>query len=143
MFGRLCWTALAGVTLGALATAAAADEVWTTEFGEIVYLYDIEGSVDGSAVLSFTHFDGTVSELIVPGLAGNFDARAVHEGYWIGRGEPVCETMMTLPGGTPSGEWGSALVAFDAAGFPTSFTLMIGWCDGPYITSIRALPKVG
>lgn len=116
-------------------TAAVADEVWTSDMGEIVYLED----VGGAAILTFTTFDGTAGELIVPGLAGNADMRGVHEGLWIGTGEPICDTMMSRPGGAPSAEWGQALVVFDKPAFPTSFTVVMGWCTAGYAASFRAL----
>ena len=126
------------LSVGMAAGVAAADEVWTTDLGEIVYLEDL----GGSAVLTFTTPDGNPGEIIVPGLPGNADMRGIHEGYWIGTGEPICETRMARPGGPPSAEWGRAMVVFDKPAFPTSFTLVMDWCGAGYAASLRAITTV-
>ena len=118
----------------ALPAIAAADEVWNSDMGEIVYLAD----ENGAAILSFTNVDAYPAELVIPGLAGNYDSRGVHEGYWIGTGSGWCDSFMARPGGEASTNWGRALVSFDLPSFPTSFTLTLGDCFGPYSQVIRA-----
>ncbi|MBY6113050.1 hypothetical protein KUW09_06080 [Mameliella alba] len=116
-----------------LAAPALADEVWTSDMGDIIY----ETDTQGAAILSFTNVDGYRAIVVVPGLAGNYDNRSVHDGFWMGEGAGDCLSSMTL--GTQSGhQWGQALISFDRPSFPTSFTLTLGDCFGPLAYSIRA-----
>ncbi len=127
-------TLTAACCLAITAMPAVADEVWDTPYGEVVYLAD----EFGSAVLSFTNIDGTAAELVIPGLAGNFDDRGVHEAYWVGSGALECEAALARPGGFASLDWGRAVISFDDPAFPTSFTLTLGDCFYPLAYSIRA-----
>ena len=78
-----------------LAAPALADEVWSSDYGQIVYLADEYGA----AILSFTDYDGMTGELVFPGLAGNFTERDVHHGYWIGQSDWHCDAGLGRPGG--------------------------------------------
>lgn len=119
-----------------LASPALADEVWDSTQGPVVY----EEDTGGAAVLSFTHPNGDPAMLVIPGLAGNYQNRAVHQAFWIGQGPGTCFASMSI-GTQPSHHWGQALISFDKPDFPTSFTLSLGECFGPMTRSFRALAR--
>lgn len=109
------------------AAPALADEVWRSDTGDIVYLADR----NGAAILTFTNVDASAATLIVPGLAGNFDRRGTHPGFWIGEGAGNCAAILRH-GDLESRQWGRAIIVFDRPGFPTSFTMILGACfDAP------------
>ncbi|WP_146636228.1 hypothetical protein [Nioella nitratireducens] len=120
----------------AFAVPALADEVWSSDTGQIVYLADEYGS----AILTFTDTDGTNGELVFPGLAGNFTDRSVHYGYWVGQSALQCPAALGRPGALTSLSWGMATIAFDDPGFPSAFTVLLADCDGDFDRSIRATP---
>lgn len=122
-----------------LAAPALADEVWSSDTGEIVYLADEYGA----AILSFSDYGGLPGELIFPGLAGNFTDRGVHHGYWVGQSDMQCAAALGRPGGMTSLTWGRAVIAFDEMGFPSAFTVLLGDCDEDLTRSLRAEPIVG
>ena len=108
-----------------LATPTLADEVWTSQMGDIVY----ETEDNGAAILSFTNLDGYPARLFIPGLAGNYSNRGIHEAFWLGEGAGTCPVFMTAPGeGFGTTDWGRATVSFDKPGFPSSLTITLGWC---------------
>ena len=128
------------LTLAALllATPVAADEVWRSEMGDFVYEKD-EG---GAAYISFTNVDAYPAMLVIPGLAGNYDNRSVHEAFWIGTGAGYCDGFMGLADSDEmTTNWGRALVSFDGPAFPTSFTLTLGDCFGPLNYALRATAR--
>ena len=119
------------------AVTATADESWNSQHGWIIY----EAEDRGAAILSFTNHYGIQSVLIIPGLAGNYDHRGIHDAYWIGRGAGYCEAVMEFPGYSGT-QWGRAEVIFDGPSFPTGFTLQFGECMGPLTMGLRAeLPR--
>ncbi len=118
-----------------LATPAVADEVWTSDMGQVVY----QTEENGAAILSFTNVDAYPATLVIPGLAGNYSDRGVHDAYWIGEGAGYCDAFLTIPGrDQPSTNWGRAVVSFDQPSFPTGFTMTMGDCFGPLTYAIRA-----
>ncbi len=118
-----------------LATPAVADEVWTSDMGQVVY----QTEENGAAILSFTNVDAYPATLVIPGLAGNYSDRGVHDAYWIGQGAGYCDAFLTIPGSDqPSTNWGRAVVSFDQPSFPTGFTMTLGDCFGPLTYAIRA-----
>ncbi|MCT4559219.1 MAG: hypothetical protein N4A61_14310 [Pelagimonas sp.] len=122
------------VALGLGATMAQADESWMSDMGRLIY----QSEENGAAIFSFTNVDAYPAELIIPGLAGNYDNRGVHEAYWIGQGAGTCPAFMARPGGQSTTNWGRALISFDRPAFPTGFTLTLGDCFGPMSYAIRA-----
>ncbi|KUF10277.1 hypothetical protein [Pseudoponticoccus marisrubri] len=117
-----------------LATPAAADEIWTSDYGRITY----EDEIDGAALFAFRHPGGQRAMLYIPGLAGNYDNRHTHRAYWFGEGPGFCEMALSAGGAAPSRNWGQALISFDTPAFPTSFTLTMGDCFDPLSYSLRA-----
>ena len=106
-----------------LATPALADEVWTTPFGDAIY----EADVADTTILTVPQPDG-IMRVYIPGLAGNFDNRGTHSGYWIGTG---------------SRQWGEVILSFDRPGFPTGWTLVAGDCFAPPFWTVRGEARTG
>jgi len=124
--------------LAMLAPNAKADEVWTTRDGDIVY----ETEIDGAAIWSFTTEDGARATLVFPNLAGNYDNRGTHHGFWLGPDDGLCDMTMSFAEFS-SRTWGQAIVAFDEPGFPSSLTLLTGNCIGPLWRSLRGETTAG
>lgn len=132
-----------GLTLAAAfalaTTAATADEVWTSSIGDIVYLAEI----DGTAIFTYpVQPEGSVGWLYFPGLAGNYDNRGQHLGYWIAPGEGACPAKLTGVDGTTSNNWGQLMIVFHSPGFPASWTMVSGNCFDALGSSLTAMPKL-
>ena len=113
-----------------LVAPALADEVWTSDMGQIVY----EAEEGGAAVFSFTNVDAYSAKLIIPGLAGNYSNRSSHDAFWIGQGAGECSAFMSHGTEPASSQWGRAQVVFDSPAYPTSVTVILGFClDDPNI----------
>ena len=118
--------AMSGVSA---AGVAAADEVWSTEIGDIIYEIDLE---NGMAVLSYpTESDEGRGRAYLSGLAGIYTGRTGYEGIWV---EPrsdtgLCEVDMVAPdSGQASNNWGRVRVVFVDPDFPSTFVAMRGDC---------------
>lgn len=122
--------AMAALVLGAAVSgAAAADEVWSTEIGDVIYEIDLE---NGMAVLSYPTDDEAVrGRAYLSGLAGVYTGRTGYEGIWI---EPqteaeLCDVSMVAPdSGEASSNWGRLRVVFVDPDFPSTFVAMRGDC---------------
>lgn len=108
--------------------AAQADEVWSSEIGEIIYETDL---ANGMAVLSYPT-DGDVRGLAyVAGLAGEYEGRTGYEGVWM---EPAsvaggCDVEIAAPEtGEISNNWGRVKVIFVDPDFPSTFIALRGDC---------------
>ena len=123
---------LSAATLGFAIGSAHADEVWSTDIGDVIYEADLE---NGMAVLSYPT-DGEVRGLAyVAGLAGEYTGRTAYEGVWM---EPatdagVCDVEIAAPEtGEISNNWGRLEVIFVDPDFPGSFIALRGDCfDDP------------
>ncbi|NIZ61472.1 hypothetical protein DL239_10835 [Sedimentitalea sp. CY04] len=116
--------------LSLLSAPVLADEVWTSDMGQIVY----QAEEGGAAIFSFTNVDAYSAKLIIPGLAGNYSDRSSHAAYWIGQGAGACTAFMSHGDEPASSQWGRAQVVFDDPAFPTSLTVILGFClDEPNI----------
>lgn len=116
--------------LALIAQPLVADEVWDTDMGPIVY----QAEEAGTAIFTFTNVDAYTATLIIPGLAGNYDNRSTHDAMWIGQGSGECETFMSRSGVGESSQWGRARLVFDKPAYPTSMTVVLGYCmDEPHI----------
>lgn len=129
------------------ALPAVADEVWSTSLGDIIYEADLE---DGTSVLSapaqLLMIDAPADArawIYIPELSYLLDARSVHRAYWLVEGQELCTNGMVTKDGRTSFAWGDATVAFDAAGFPSGFTMIAGNCGFDAFMPIRAEPVVG
>lgn len=123
---------LAAATL-ALAAPVLADETWTTPDGQVVYLDEI-----GDAAIFTAPLGTDLLRIYLPGLAGNYDDRATHEGYFIANGQGDCGVSLTAPDGFGGRDWGRVIVTFDRPAFPTGFTMMIGGCFDTPRLGVRA-----
>jgi hypothetical protein len=129
---------VAAAAFALLSTGTLADEVWTTPIGEVVY----EAEIDGVAIFTYPLADGVVGRIYLPGLAGNYDNRSSHLGYWIAPGDGGCPAEMTGADGNKSKNWGQVLLVFHTPAFPAGWTLVNGVCFGPLVNSFVGTPKV-
>lgn len=120
------------MSVGAMTGLASADEVWSTEIGNVIYETDLD---NGMAVLSYPT-DGEVRGLAyVAGLAGEYTGRTAYDGVWM---EPAteqgsCDVEIAAPEtGETSNNWGRVRVIFVDPDFPGSFVAIRGDCfDDP------------
>ena len=117
--------AFAGVSAASIAVA---DEVWSTEIGDVVYEIDLE---NGMAVLSYPTDGEARGRAYLSGLAGVYTGRTGYEGIWIeeqSEGE-LCDIAMVAPdSGESSMNWGRVRVVFVDPDFPSTFVAMRGDC---------------
>ncbi|NQY98121.1 MAG: hypothetical protein HRT82_13280 [Henriciella sp.] len=120
---------------------AIADEVWSTEIGDVIYEIDLE---NGMAVLSYpTDMEEIRGRAYVSGLAGVYTGRTGYEGIWI---EPAteagtCDVEMVAPdSGEASNNWGRIRVVLSIRTFrrplsPCAATVSMSrarcWWRGP------------
>lgn len=121
------------LTAALFALPASADEVWTTQYGDIVYQAD----VGSDAIWTFTHPYNGSATLVIPGLAGNFQNRGTHEAYWLGANGGICPAALTHPNAGTSTTWGRAIVSFDKPAFPSSLSVVLGDCFFDLNTVLR------
>jgi hypothetical protein len=118
--------AVAGAVTGGW---AAADEVWSTDIGDVIYEIDLE---NGMAVLSYpTDMEEIRGRAYVSGLAGVYTDRTGYEGIWIEPGTETgtCDVEMVAPdSGEASNNWGRIRVVFVDPDFPSTFVAMRGDC---------------
>lgn len=126
MIHKTAASAILGV--GLIAGLASADEVWTTEIGDVIYETDLD---NGMAVLSYPTDGETRGLAYLSGLAGVYTGRTAYDGIWM---EPAtdtgtCELEMAAPQtGELSNNWGRVRVIFVDADFPSTFVALRGDC---------------
>ena len=97
----------------------------------MTYLADL-GDI---AIWETENLDGTM-RLYFPGLAGNFDQRSVHDGYWIQYAGQGCGAVMTGPDGFEGPNWGRLKLIFHSSGFRANWTMLTGVCfDEPSLVT--------
>lgn len=121
---------LAALTL--FATQASADEMWATAHGNAIYETEI-----GNAAVFTVPEAGRTLRVYLPGLAGNYDNRSTHSGYWLSDGPGLCPASILAPDGAQSRDWGRVTLAFDGPAFPTSWTMLVGDCFGEPQRAVR------
>lgn len=135
-------TALA-LAAGLAALPALADEVWSSEIGEIIY----EDDIGEYAVLSFPGDGGEVRYLaFIEGLGLNYDDRGRHDGYWTGPsgdGFVSCPVSITDHTGESTDNWGRVEMIFLDTGFPSAFIAQRGACFDPPVDALSAKPVLG
>ena len=114
-------------------TPVLADEVWNTEWGQVVY----EEEIGDVAIWSYPTDKGRRGWVYFPGLAGNYDHRSVHAGYWIEDGAGSCMVELIGVDGRRSNNWGRVILVFDGPAFPTSWTALGGDCFDEPDASLR------
>jgi len=124
---------IAGLMALCTAMPALADETWTSKFGEVVWVTD----VDGTAIFSVPTEIGGEAQIYLPGFNMNIK-RDTHWGYWLIPGGESCDADLTGINGIASNQWGRVVVIFDKPDYPTSFTAAFGKCHGPLDKGLRA-----
>jgi hypothetical protein len=130
----------AGMILAALVmtgVSAVADEVWSTEIGEVIYEADLS---NGQAVFSYPldSEDGWRGKAFLPGLAGVYTGRTTYHGYWVepgsADGESGCAVEVSDPQtGDTSDIWGRVTLSFVEQDFPGTWVALRGDCfEEPY-----------
>jgi hypothetical protein len=126
MFVRCAAFCITALTIGLPATA---DEVWSTPRGEAYYAEEM----DGFAIfrLPWGEIEAT---LYFEGLAGNYDNRDIHDGYWIAPGAGDCTAALVGIDDQISTDWGRVTLVFDRPSFPTGWTAIFTTCfnDDPF-----------
>lgn len=136
-------TGLATAAVLFVSGTALADEVWTSDIGDIVY----EDDVDTYAVLSFPGDGGEVRYLaFIDGLAFNYDDRSRHDGYWTGPsgdGDVTCPVSITDAYGETTDNWGRLEVLFVETGYPSAIVAQRGACFDTPKDMLVAKPLLG
>ncbi len=124
---KILFTAIAGL---AMISSASADEVWTTEEGEITYEREIEAN-------QVAVFSGNGITMYIEGLAGVYTDRGAYSGIWVldeaPSGEVGCPVAIVRPGTTndTTAFWGQMEITFIDPDFPSIWIAQLGQCfDG-------------
>ncbi|MEZ5665888.1 MAG: hypothetical protein R3F55_00300 [Alphaproteobacteria bacterium] len=126
--GPRAWP-LAAVLAAGLAGPAAADEVWTSNVGEVVYRDDL----GATAVLQ-----AGPRLLLIDGLGGNYDDRGTYAGTWTdqGGGTLACDQPLTDAYGIDSQSWGRLKITFLDRAFPSRWHATLTACDGGDVVEV-------
>jgi hypothetical protein len=135
---KLSLGAVALLTALFYTSPAQADEVWGSNYGNVVYQADREKT----AIL--TYGDQSDGALFVEGLAGQTKNRGTYYGYWSQSSAKVrCETYREGRYGKPTYYWGNLRMQFLDPDFPFRWSAAIGYCNQPPKLDWRAYPIVG
>ncbi len=107
---------------------AMADEVWSTEIGDVIYEIDLE---NGMAVLSYPTDGEARGRAYLSGLAGVYTGRTGYDGIWIepSSEEGTCDVEIAAPdSGDVTNNWGRVKVIFVEPDFPSTFVALRGDC---------------
>lgn len=134
----------AGIALS-LALGAQADEVWSTEIGEVIYDHETE---DGAAVLTYP-IEG--SDMLgigyIDGLAQVYEGRQAYTGVWIepdGTGSPACDYAIVDPEtGDARQTWGQIEMIFVQPDYPGSWIIKRGYCFETPSEYLAGTPVLG
>jgi len=123
-------TTLMAATALACASGALADEVWSTQIGDVVYERDLP---TGEAVLSYPAADGEARGLAyVEGLAQTYQGRGAFEGVWIEddlASDSACSVSISDPEtDAPRNNWGRIELVFTEPDFPGGWVAIRGDC---------------
>jgi hypothetical protein len=122
----------------AITSPAIADEVWSSDYGNVIY------QVDRGKTAIWSYGDSARGSIFIDGLAGKFNARDNYYGYWSQSKSSVrCDTFREGRDGKPTYYWGSFRVQFLEAEFPSRWSATFGYCNQPLNLSWRAYPIVG
>lgn len=115
----------------ALTGAAQADEIWTSEEGDIVYESEIEAG-------QMAVFKAPGMRMYISGLAGVFTDRGTYPGVWIMDAVPEgvegCSVEIVRPGtdDETTAFWGQLEITFIDPDFPGTWIANMVQCfDGP------------
>jgi hypothetical protein len=130
--GNIILLALAGTT------PAIADEVWSTDYGTVIY------QEDRGKTAIWTYGDSSNGSLFIEGVAGQFKSRGTYYGYWSQSTSKVrCETYREGRDGKSTHYWGNFRVQFLDPEFPSRWSAIFGYCNQPPNSPWRAYPIVG
>lgn len=123
-----------------LSGVAVADEVWTTEDGEVAY----EAEIDRGKIAVFAA-DGV--KMYISGLAGVYTGRGTYEGIWVldeqGPQAEGCAYDIVRPGTEETvGFWGTMSITFIDPDFPSIWVADLGPCLDGFDSQMIARPKV-
>lgn len=123
-----------------LSCVATADEVWTTEDGEVAY----ETEIDRGNIAVFAA-DGV--KMYISGLAGEYTGRGTYEGVWVldeqGTPDEGCAFDIVRPGTEETvGYWGTMSITFIDADFPSIWIADLGPCFEGFDSQMIGRPKV-
>ncbi|MDG1418442.1 MAG: hypothetical protein P8J78_00895 [Maricaulis sp.] len=116
--------------IAAFAVAPAlADEVWTSDAGQVIY----EADIGEYAVLTMRTPKNGSYRVYIRGLAGNYDNRVGQfTGYWIATDpnipSPECDVTILTVDDRTTHLWGRVNMTFDRPAYPTGFSAQIGDC---------------
>jgi hypothetical protein len=132
---------------GLCATLAMADEVWSSNFGDIIYERDLD---NGMAVLSYPleDYEDQRGLIYVFGLAGQYEGRGRYDGIWI---EPfemsdpkLCEVAISNPETEdPEYKWGRVELIFANPDYPGTFVAQGADCFEDPIDVVIGYPVTG
>ena len=112
----------------------AADEVWTTEEYDVVYLEDR----NETAVWSYGDDIGLI---FIDGLGGVYTDRGSYTGYWVQATSSMhCETYREGINGEPSYHWGRFEITFIDPDFPSRWQAQFGLYDRDPIITLNGTP---
>ena len=130
------------LAVAVLALSAAADELWTSDYGPILW----EADIGETAVLRLDETNtGGVVRLLVPGLARDVaGGRGAYQGIWVAdNGETPCLTEMIDPiSGAKTPHWGTFSITFLGNEFPSNWAGAWGACLNPALDPITGLAVV-
>lgn len=114
------------MALLSLALPAAADEMWDTQFGRMLW----ETDIGDTAVFVRDAPDQPRLRAFIQGLALDVaGGRGAYSGFWtIEGGEQDCPMQMTDPMGTKTSAWGQLQITFVGTGFPSDWAGLSGSC---------------
>lgn len=132
--------ALFAATLLTAGSQAAADEVWETNTGTVVY----EAEMGPTAVWTYGTQDAP-GVIYVPGLAKVYTNRGSYRGYWAkDKSEKACSTVRPGVVGRMTAYWGYFDVKFIDKDFPSRWEASWSYCDGEYeALKVEAKPVLG
>lgn len=119
---------------------AAADEVWNSNVGRIIYADEI----GPTAVFAYGPKEDP-GIIYVLGLAKVYQNRGTYDGYWAkDKAKVACTTERPGIFGKMTKYWGRIQVRFSDPGFPSRWEAVWSYCDGAaQAVKIAATPQVG
>lgn len=102
-----------------------ADEVWNSNYGQIVYAKDV-----GVTAYWTYKYNGESGIIFIPGLAGIPERRGNYEGYWA-QNKSGTRCQYARPGidDEPTYYWGKFHIQFTDLNFPTRWTALWSYCE--------------
>lgn len=122
----------------------AADEIWDSDIGPIVY----EKDADTWAIWSFPGGGGMGSgpgKIFLEDLGGVWSNRGTYRGYWVSHGSTAmaCANERVDAEGQAAAEHGLFEVSFLDPEFPARWSARWGNCDDEPSIELNATPRVG